>query len=186
MLWAGWALSDVSGGRALLLGLLAVAAVLYRAARPMLQTPAYYRQGRFWLAFWLVIAIEFGLLGAANVVLAHRHHTEWVMPLIAIVVGLHFFPLARLNHNPLWYATGGALCMLVVVTVLVWPTSANLRVFGAAPTNTWHFVIATGCAVIFWLTSATSALLTLLALRSRGLVGQTSAGSGQCTADRGT
>lgn len=175
--WVAWALSTLAGGPVLLLGifagvltllLLAGSAALYRAARPVLQTPEYYRRGMFWLAFWLVIAVEFGVLIAARVILAHRHHIEWLMPLVALVVGLHFFPLARLNHNPLWYTTGAALCALVVVTVLTWSASASLRVLGGTPTNTWHVVIATGCAVIFWLTSATSAFLTLLTLRESG------------------
>jgi len=44
------------------------------------------------------------------------------------------------------------------------PAAASLRVFGSAPTNRWHFILAAGCAVIFWLTSAMSALLTLRTL----------------------
>lgn len=170
--WGSWALSDLSGGRTALLGgvvigvsllLLVIAAALFIAARPTLQTPNHYGKGTF-IAFWLVIAIECGVIGAVNVALTRAHHTEWIMPWIALVVGLHFLPLARINHNPLWYITGIALCTLVVTTVLVWPAAASLRVFGSAPTNRWHFIIAAGCAVIFWLTSATSALLTLRAL----------------------
>lgn len=65
----------------------------------------------------------------------------------ALVVGLHFFPLATLFRVPLYHATGAALCSVAVATPLV---AAPL----GAQTAAWQVVPGVGAAVILWATSA--------------------------------
>ncbi len=109
-IWAGWALSSYSGAGVIVpavisglltVGLLAVAARLYVRVRPV-AVPSYYHSGRFWALFWTVILAEGGLIAVASQILDRTGQSVWILPLILAVVGLHFFPLAYLNHNPIW------------------------------------------------------------------------------------
>ena len=54
---------------------------------------------------WLLIV---ALLVVLNVV----HQVEWISPGIMLIVGAHFFPLAKLFNSPLHYVTGTALVAL--------------------------------------------------------------------------
>lgn len=74
-------------------------------------------------------------------------HPEFIPAAVALVVGLHFFPLALLFWVPLYHATGAGLCLVAVVTPIV-----------AAPlggqTVAWQVVPGLGAAAILWATSA--------------------------------
>ena len=79
------------------------------------------------------------MIVAGNVLVA-RHRFDLVLPVFAIIVGLHFFPLARGIPVRFYYATGGALVMLGVIGLLAPP---------------FHLALATGsvAAVILWLSA---------------------------------
>lgn len=72
---------------------------------------------------------------------------ELIPAAVALVVGLHFFPLAPLFRVPLYYATGAGLCLVAVATPIV----ASLL---GAQTMAWQVVPGLGAAAILWLTSA--------------------------------
>lgn len=57
--------------------------------------------------FGLVFMLEFGLIAVAANLLAHYHRMDWILPAIALIVGAHFLPLARVFHYSLYYFTGG-------------------------------------------------------------------------------
>lgn len=57
------------------------------------------------IAQWLLII-------ALLVVLNIAHHVEWIAPGIMLIVGMHFFPLAKLFNTKLHYVTGSALVAL--------------------------------------------------------------------------
>lgn len=77
---------------------------------------------------------------AANV-LINLHRPDAVMPAIAIIVGLHFLPLAKGIPVRLYYATGAALVAIGAVALVAPP---------------WHLPLATGAsaALVLWLSSA--------------------------------
>jgi hypothetical protein len=81
---------------------------------------------------------------AANL-LQHFHHAELVIPAAVIIIGLHFFPLARGIPVRLYYATGSAMGLLGAVA-LVLPDGARV------PTACF------GAAAILWSTVAISVL----------------------------
>lgn len=85
---------------------------------------------------------------------------EFIPAGVALVVGLHFFPLASLFRVPLYYVTGAALCVVAVSTPI-----AALSL--GASTAVWQVVSGLGAAAILW---ATSAVLSIGAL-SRGSSG---------------
>jgi hypothetical protein len=70
-------------------------------------------------------------------VLINMHRPDAVMPAIAIIVGLHFFGLAKGIPVRLYYATGAALVVTGIVALVAPP---------------WHVPLALGvtAAVILW------------------------------------
>ncbi len=57
---------------------------------------------------WSSIGEGVGLFFASNIVM-NLHHPELLLPAMALVVGLHFLPIARAASFPAFYALGGAL-----------------------------------------------------------------------------
>ena len=75
-------------------------------------------------------------------VLQNIGHTDWTVALVAVVVGLHFFPLAIGLRVPLYWATG--LGMLGVA-------AAGLVLVPAGVTQ--DAAIGIGCAAVLYLTA---------------------------------
>jgi hypothetical protein len=82
------------------------------------------------------------LLGVLNL----THRVEWIMPGIMVIVGLHFFPLAKLFHNKSHYLTGTALVVLA---------ASYPFVMAQGPSSA---VGPIGAALILWLSAATTLL----------------------------
>jgi hypothetical protein len=72
--------------------------------------------------------------------LAHR--PKAISPAIAIIVGLHFFPLAGLFGASLYYATGTLGCVIGVVGLLISEPSLRNSFVGIA------------FGLLLWLTTA--------------------------------
>ena len=97
--------------------------------------------------FRLVGVIQGLGVGIAVFACVRLGRPELIPAAVALVVGLHFFPLAPLFRVPLYHATGAALCLVAVVTPLV---AAPL----GAQTVAWQVVPGLGAAAILWATSA--------------------------------
>jgi hypothetical protein len=97
-----------------------------------------------------------------TMIIASRiHRPEFIMPAIALIVGLHFFVLAPVLEMRIDYLIGTLLSLLVVMTILVLPVQANVsgtshRFF------VWGFVTGIGSAVLLWL----GAIARLLKVKS--------------------
>lgn len=64
---------------------------------------------------------------------------DWIVPWISVVVGIHFFPVGHLFQLLSDYVLGGAILLLVVVTVFALPSAG------------WAAVIGLGTAILLWL-----------------------------------
>lgn len=78
------------------------------------------------------------------------HRPEFIMPLVALAVGLHFFPLARAFQRPLYYGTGSALCMVAIGVPLLVPPQFQS---GARHISGWLLASGVSGATILWLTT---------------------------------
>jgi hypothetical protein len=67
----------------------------------------------------IATAVECVAIFLAANVLINLHQPTLVMPAIAIIVGLHFIPLARWIPVPLYYRTGGALVVAGLAAILL-------------------------------------------------------------------
>lgn len=120
------------------------AAILFAASRLKLgpnDPAARARIGRL-VGIWS--AVEGVAIFVTANVLINLHRPTALMPAIAIIVGLHFLPLARGIPVRLYYATGAALIALGLAAL-------SLPPFGRA------LVTGLGAALIMW----TSAIVLL-------------------------
>lgn len=72
-------------------------------------------------AFRRVNLIQWLAIGIANVTLDAIGYTEWIVPAVILIVGVHFIPLARVFRSPQQYITGVAL----IVVALGYPWMAS-------------------------------------------------------------
>jgi hypothetical protein len=158
----GWASPGTTGmptglGRALFglcvvltLVSFALAARLHRSAARLpvpadtgLTSEVRRRTGR---RFGLVLALEWGGCAVIAVILALTGHTEALPALIALIVGLHFLPLASLFGVPGYRITGIAMSAVAVIGALIAVlTSAD---------SLWLMIPGLGSTVVLYATCA--------------------------------
>jgi hypothetical protein len=98
---------------------------------------------RIWLQFALIVAVEAAAIIAVVNACVKTHHGRFIVPLILVIVGLHFLPLARLFKVPRYYVTGGLFCAISIVTMVSVPASARI---GHA--LSWIVIPTVGCALV--------------------------------------
>jgi len=75
--------------------------------------------------FGLIFGLEGLAIFIASVICNIINNFEVFFPIMAIIVGIHFFPLARLFRENFYYGTGVMLCILGVITFFL-PMNATL------------------------------------------------------------
>ncbi len=102
---------------------------------------------RYGVTFGLVFGLEMAIVALGGTLLNRTHHPAFVLPFVAIVVGVHFFPLARLFDVRPYYATGAFLVLAGVAVMLAVPIDTmigNLRA--------WNALVGSLCAATLWAT----------------------------------
>jgi len=103
------------------------------------------KRTRFW--FNIIFAAE-GLAIAITIAVSNATgHSELIPVVIAIIVGVHFLPLALLFQVRLYYFTGALLCLLAIITLLFVPAKVTL---GEHQINAFMSVVGFGSALILW------------------------------------
>jgi low temperature requirement protein LtrA len=110
--------------------------------------PAQPAQRRTNLRFLAIFAAEIVLINIAAVVLNHHHALDYLMPTIAIVVGLHFYPLASLFRVPRYHVTATVMTVAGLAGVL--------GLAAHAPSNTVNVSVDALCALTLWITGVFS------------------------------
>jgi len=149
-MWLGlWAHSEYPDSVGTLLAIAAVAAALLVAAylvykanslalKALAQTPERLRKSRM---FNLVNAGQWGVIVVVALALSQIGYARWIWPVIVLIIGLHFLPLARLFAYRPHYLTGTALILLACVYPFV------------APEGPESAVGALGAGLILWLSA---------------------------------
>ena len=164
--WWGWGVGGIqgvfTGETAVFISMLTLATIilvgggimLIRAAirLPQETSPAARAGGtaegrRYGRTFGVVFGLEIVIIALASVLLNAFHHPEFLLPFVAIVVGLHFFPLAALFTVRLYYVTGALLVLAGVTVMLAVPVHTMI-----GNLHTWDVLVGASCAVILWLT----------------------------------
>ena len=132
------------------IGLLIGGISLFRASRQLpnqvAEADARQWKGRgIW--FGVIFTSEGILIGVASGICNAINRFDLFFPIMALIVGVHFFPLAALFEVKVHYLAGALLCLLAIITLLVVPES--IKPGGQQITAQW-VVLGFGAALILW------------------------------------
>jgi hypothetical protein len=144
--------SQVLIGAFILMGaLIAAGVVVIRAALGLPKsiaprTPEEQQIGR---RFAWVFGAEVLAFALVNAVIGVTRDFELMPPLNLIVVGIHFFPLARIFCVSRYHVTRLLFCVIPILTLLVIP-----KRFVVGHALAWYVVPSLGCGLVASLTAA--------------------------------
>jgi hypothetical protein len=84
------------------------------------------RRSRLLRGFGITFAAEAAGCALVATICSSTHHWKLIVPLILVVVGLHFLPLARLFEVPRYYLLGALFCAVPIVTIFSTAPSAHI------------------------------------------------------------
>lgn len=148
-------------GTGLLVLVLLASQVIRQAKRlpvPVAGPAEARRERREWQVFGLVNALQWGGIFFSGWLLPRLGLDVYFTPVIVLLVGLHFFPLARLFHYVGHYLTGGAMLLWVAGCLLLLP-----------PTQ-WQAHVALGAGIILWASAGFTLWRATRKLRGQVLV----------------
>lgn len=131
-------------------GLLVVGVSLIRASRRLSDVVAEtndQRGKRTNIWFMMIFAVQGVLIGVTSVICNAMNRLDVFFPMMACIVGVHFFPLAALFHVRPYYVVGALLCCLAAITLLVVPVSATIA---GHQISAQSVVLGFGAAFILW------------------------------------
>ena len=137
---------SLSGIALIASGLVLAAVHLMRHSKHLPREP---EDPRIMKVFHRVNATQWVVCFVLATLLGRLHHDVYIVPMIACIVGLHLFPLARLFRYPMHYVTGTAM--------VLWAVGAMIIV----PADHVQGITALGAGVILWLSAATTLALAL-------------------------
>ncbi len=105
------------------------------------------RGRRVGLWFGITFATEGVLIGVASAICNAINRFDLFFPIMALIVGVHFFPLAALFQVKIYYLVGALLCLLAIITLFAVPESVKLG--GQQVTAQW-VVLGFGAALVLW------------------------------------
>lgn len=91
--------------------------------------------------YLIVALVELALILGVRWALRRRGRGDLVLPAIALIVGLHFFPLALVFHEPRFEVTGGVIVLATLASLLVRDRNAGTGIACLA------------CGTTLWLTA---------------------------------
>ncbi|NER45018.1 hypothetical protein G3M54_36010 [Bacillus megaterium NBRC 15308 = ATCC 14581] len=87
------------------------------------------------------------MIAMASYICASTNHLDLFVPIMALIVGAHFFPLASLFQVPIYYITGILLCLLATLVMLTFPVKT---IISNHHIMTWWVSVGFGSALILW------------------------------------
>lgn len=130
------------------LGLLAVALVLHRRARRLPSVDEEQAVNPFRTrAYTMSVALMVIAIPSASFVLRAAGFAGAIVPVIAVLVGAHFFGLVRAFDSKRFALIGGAMC-LVGVLALRLPVRLSLDTGTSIALR--ETMVGIGCALVLW------------------------------------
>lgn len=127
--WFGWGSGDAPDGWEPVLTIGSVLAIAAAAIGAVLafqswRTGSVMRDPDAGRRYGIIVGIEFGTAFVGAAVLGAVGLAEYIAPWIALVVGVHFFPLAPVLHDPLLKPLGAAVVAVAVAAVVAGLTTS--------------------------------------------------------------
>ncbi|MFP3663676.1 hypothetical protein SB717_00870 [Priestia sp. SIMBA_032] len=99
--------------------------------------------------FGIFFSLEGLLIAIAAFICVSTNHLNLFVPVMALIVGAHFFPLASLFQVPIYYVTGTLLCLLATIVMLTFPVKIIINDYQIMA---WWVSVGFGSALILWVT----------------------------------
>ncbi len=141
LLFAMWALLSIgtNSAAAILAALVAAAAWVVvrgvssvRASAPLPRTSdRTHAESAVARRFRLIVFTEVAAFAVVNPLLASTGHVDLLPAANLVIVGVHFFPLARLFHVPRYTALGAVFCVVPVAVMIGVPSTSTIGDAGA-------------------------------------------------------
>ncbi|MCY8234777.1 DUF7010 family protein [Priestia endophytica] len=97
--------------------------------------------------FGIIFSLEGLLIAFAAVICVSTDHLHLFVPIMALIVGAHFFPLAYLFQVRIYYITGALLCLLATIVMLTFPVKIIIR---DHQIMAWWVSVGFESALILW------------------------------------
>ncbi|MGR6341674.1 DUF7010 family protein [Priestia megaterium] len=97
--------------------------------------------------FGIIFILEGLFIAIAAFICVSTNHLNLFVPVMALIVGAHFFPLASLFQVPIYYITGTLLCLLATITMLTFPVKIMIS---DHQIMAWWVSVGFGSALILW------------------------------------
>lgn len=124
--------------------------IRYARTLPPAEAPEDVAVGRrIGIWFGVVFCTEAVLIALAGILLSRFGEDNFIAPVVALIVGVHFLPLAGLFHVRAYYLTGALLCLLALIAVVA--LLLGIQIAGPSPDN-WSYFVSIGAALVLWLT----------------------------------
>jgi hypothetical protein len=94
--------------------------------------------------FMLVLLGEIVALNIAAYLLIGHHMAQYLAPAIAVIVGLHFLPLAKIFRSPHFFATAAVMTLAGILAAAAMATGSRAVTAGG--------IADLVCAVALWTT----------------------------------
>lgn len=132
-LWAGIGIRGMQGWEfpvlitlSLLIGvILFIGAIVLIKNSRQLTNEVIKKDGDRWRKknrwFGIIFSLEGLFIAIAAFICVSTNHLNLFVPVMALIVGAHFFPLASLFQVPIYYITGTLLCLLATIVMLTFP-----------------------------------------------------------------
>jgi len=133
--------------------LLAVAAYVMQQSKRWPRVADAPEVGR---AFAWINALEWTAVAAAVFGCARMHWDAYVPSAVTVIVGLHYYPLARLFRNPIHYVTGTVLVAWALASAVIMPT------------DQLQGVVTMGTGAILWSSAVVTLVRAFQAMRVAG------------------
>ncbi|MCM3186041.1 DUF7010 family protein [Priestia megaterium] len=158
-LWAGIGIRGMQGWEFLILIILSllIGALLFIGAMALIKKSSslfnegikkdreQWRKKNIW--FGIIFSLEGLLIAITSFICISTNHLDLFVPVMALIVGAHFFPLASLFQVPTYYITGTLLCLLAMLVMLTCPVKT---IISDHQIMVWWVSLGFGSALILW------------------------------------
>ncbi|MDF2052834.1 DUF7010 family protein [Priestia megaterium] len=158
-LWAGIGIRGMQGWEfpvlitlSLLIGvILFIGAIVLIKNSRQLTNEVIKKDGDRWRKknrwFGIIFSLEGLFIAIAAYICVSTNHLNLFVPIMAFIVGAHFFPLASLFQVPIYYITGTLLCLLATIVILTFPVKI---IISDHQVMAWWVSVGFGSALTLW------------------------------------
>ena len=102
-------------------------------------------------AYWFSVAFEAVAIPLAVFILKRRGQHRYILPIIALIVGLHFFALVPASGSFEFAWIGSTITVIALATIWFLPPTVTWRVGPSRrQVDLWALVVGIGCAAVLW------------------------------------